>query len=400
MFDLKSQVIENYTVSDGLLDNFVECIDVDINDNIWFGTSVGVQMYDGVNWITYNQASFPGMLSDNIKCVKATSNGDIWVGTDYGVNQLVSGVSGLMWLSYTTSNGLINNQIKSIDESPNGDVWVGTNQGVSYFNGTSWTSYSSPDIHWSGVNATAFDSNGDKWFASPLGGITHFDGINFTVYDTAFGLLTQNVTDLIIDNYDNKWIGTGAGISVLDELNSEISHHTRMYIMPPPDTLNPVVSVVSNSNGIMWSAIYVGYLAEGGVAYWNGIQWQDIDFSDGLAGQNIKGIAIDSEGNVWVATTTGVSKISAVLNNISDILEIDNFLYPNPTSGKINIKLDEGTDNIYVYNSLGCLVLSKKLSDKLLLELDISHFLDGVYYVVIDYDKTSVRKKIVVDQKY
>ena len=170
--------------------------------------------------------------------------------------------------------------------------------------------------------------------------------------------------------------------------------------MPPPDTLNPVVGVVSNSNGIIWSAIYVGYLAEGGVAYWNGIQWQDIDFSDGLAGQNIKGIAIDSEGNAWVATTTGVSKISEVSNNISDILDLDNFLYPNPTSGKINIKIDGDMHNICLYNNLGSLVLSNKIINKSVLELDISHFLDGVYYVVIDSDKTSIRKIIVLIQKY
>ena len=86
----------------------------------------------------------------------------------------------------------------SVASDDRGNIWVGTSQGVSVIDGSSWTSYASPDLHWSGVSSTAFDSNGDKWFASPLGGITHFDGINFTVYDTSNGLLSQNVTDLVI----------------------------------------------------------------------------------------------------------------------------------------------------------------------------------------------------------
>ena len=162
---LEAQTITNYTTTDGLISDFVECIDVDINDNVWLGTSIGVQMFDGSSLAVYDVANYPGMLSDNIKVITAMSNGEIWIGTDYGANQLVSGVNGFMWLPYTTSNGLASNQVKSIDEDANGGIWVGTNQGVSYFDGNSWISYSSPDLHWSGVNATAFDSNGDKWFA-------------------------------------------------------------------------------------------------------------------------------------------------------------------------------------------------------------------------------------------
>ena len=295
--------IVNYTTSDGLLDNFVECIAVDINDNIWLGTSIGTQMFDGTDWTTYTTTN--GLVDDNVKTITATTNGDIWIGTDFGFSQF----DGVNWINYDNTNGLVSNQVKSIDEDVNGGIWVGTNQGVSYFDGSSWISYSSPDLHWSGVNASSFDSNGDKWFASPLGGITHFDGTTFTSYDTANGLLSQYVTDLIIDSQDNKWAGTSDGMSVLDALNATFTQHTRMYIMPPPDTLNPVVNIEVDSWGRIWTSIYVGYLAEGGVAYWNGSIWQDFDISDGLAGPNIKELAIDSDNNIWIATSTGVSNI-------------------------------------------------------------------------------------------
>ena len=183
---LGAQTITNYTTTDGLISDFVECIDVDISDNIWFGTSLGAQRFNPPSsWETYNLAGpLSGMVSENIKEIKLTKTppiaGQFWIGTDFGAQLAINS----FWITYDNTNGLVGNQVKSIDEDENGGKWIGTSQGVSYF-GDSLISYSSPDLHWSGVNATAFDSNGDKWFASPLGGVTHFDGTTFTNYDTS-----------------------------------------------------------------------------------------------------------------------------------------------------------------------------------------------------------------------
>ena len=81
---LNAQTITNYTTADGLLSNFVECVAVDVNDNIWFGTSVGVQKFDGSNWTAYTTAD--GLVNDNVKVITSASNGDIWVGTDFGAS--------------------------------------------------------------------------------------------------------------------------------------------------------------------------------------------------------------------------------------------------------------------------------------------------------------------------
>ena len=394
---LEAQTITNYSTADGLLSDFVECIDVDINDNVWLGTSIGLQMFDGSSLAVYDVANYPGMLSDNIKVITAMANGEIWIGTDYGANQLVSGVNGFTWLPYTTSNGLASNQVKSIDEDANGGIWVGTNQGVSYFDGNSWISYSSPDLHWSGVNATAFDSNGDKWFASLLGGITHFNGTTFTPYDTSNGLLSQFVTALLIDDQDNKWVGTSSGMSVLDATNTTFTQHTRMYIMPPPDTLNPVVDIVMDSYGRIWTAIYVGYLAEGGIAYWDGIQWEDFHVSDGLAGPNVRGLAIDSQDNIWVATSTGVSKISAIPSAVNAIKNNGFDLFPNPSNDKIYItNKNQKIQQLKIYNNLGALVYENN-SNKLHYSIDLSPFSKGLYYVnALTFDAI-LTKKIMVN---
>jgi ligand-binding sensor domain-containing protein len=301
--------------------------------------------------------------------------------------------------TYNSTNGLASNQVKSIDVKDNSpdDIWIGTNQGVSHFDGSSWISYSTPDLHWSGVNATAFDSNGDKWFASPLGGITHFDGTTFTSYDTSNGLLSQFVTSLLIDDQDNKWVGTSSGMSVLDATNTTFTQHTRMYIMPPPDTLNPVVDIAMDSHGRIWTAIYVGYLAVGGVAMWDGNQWIDFDVTDGLVGPNVKGLAIDSQDNIWVATSTGVSKISAIPSAVSAIKNNGFDLFPNPSSDKIYITNEnQKIQQLKIYNNLGALVYENN-SNQLHYSIDVSPFSKGLYYVnVLSFDAI-LTKKIMVN---
>jgi ligand-binding sensor domain-containing protein len=398
LINSNAQTITNYTTADGLLDNFVECIDVDISDNIWFGTSVGAQRFNPPSsWETYNLAGpLSGMVSENIKEIKLTKTppiaGQFWIGTDFGAQLAINS----FWITYDNTNGLVGNQVKSIDEDENGGKWIGTSQGVSYF-GDSSISYSSPDLHWSGVNATAFDSNGDKWFASPLGGVTHFDGTTFTVYDTSNGLLSQNVTALLIDNQDNKWIGTGSGMSVLNASNTSFTQHTRMYIMPPPDTLNPVVDIAMDSYGRIWAAIYVGYLAEGGVAMWDGNQWEDFHVSDGLVGPNVRGLAIDSEDNVWVATSTGVSKISSIPSSLNSVSISNVEVFPNPSSGIITVSCDENLKNIEIYNVLGSLIQSEKIHFQNEISINLSHLSSGIYHLVLRNENLVLNQKIIIE---
>ena len=399
--ELSSQTIVNYTIVDGLISDFVECIAVDINDDIWFGTSVGVQMFDGISWTTYNTATYPAMASDNIKVISAMANGDIWIGTDFGASRF----DGVDWTTYNTNTmqsiPLISNQIKSIDEDPNtGIVWIGTNTGVTPLDLSGVTnslSIGSSDLHWSGVNATAFDSNGDKWFASPLGGVTYYDGVNFTSFDTANGLLAQYATDLIIDNQDRKWIGTLSGMSVLDASNLSFIHYTRMYIMPPPDTLNPVVSIAIDSYGRIWTTIYVGYLAEGGVAYWNGSVWEDFDISDGLVGPNVKGLAIDSQDNIWVATSTGVSKISAIPSVVNEAEVLGTSIFPNPSNDIVYLS-NQGQiiQKVKIYNNFGALIYTNNNPQEQY-SIDISSFAQGLYYISFYFPDAITSEKIIVN---
>ena len=67
-----------------------------------------------------------------------------------------------------------------------------------------------------------------------------YDGVNFTaITQAANGLIDDRMRGMRIDNSDQRWIATSEGISVLNGGNVLTTHHTTMYTLPAPDTLNP-----------------------------------------------------------------------------------------------------------------------------------------------------------------
>tara|TARA_B100001113_G_C20650818_1_gene423397 strand:- start:55 stop:558 length:504 start_codon:yes stop_codon:yes gene_type:complete len=167
--------------------------------------------------------------------------------------------------------------------------------------------------------------------------------------------------------------------------------------MPPPDTLNPVVNIAFDSFGRIWTSIYVGYLAEGAVAFWNGSIWEDFDVTDGLAGPNVKGLAIDSENNVWVATSTGVSKISAIPSSINEP-ELPEFtIFPVPSNDIIYLSnKEENIQSLLIYNNLGALIYANNKPQQQI-SIDVSSLDKGLYFMNINFTDEIITKKIVIN---
>lgn len=71
-------------------------------------------------------------------------------------------------------------------------------------------------------------------------------------------------------------------------------------------------------------------------------------------------------------------------------------IYPNPTSGQIIIPLEEGTiKSVTLRNSLGQLLLTDNHPSSDKLELDISTFPTGIYFLQLELDGEVLTKKII-----
>lgn len=391
------QTFTNYTTADGLVDNNVLCATNQGNGVMWFGTQNGISKFDGINWTNITTSTDTALISNTITAIKTMSNGDLWVGSDFGICKY----SNSTWTSYTTTDGLGDNRVKYITESSDGKIWIGEYDGLSIFDGINFTTYNMSDgIPFGGIQHIYFDDNQDAWMGSGFGGLIQFDGNNFTVYNSNDGLLNNIVNSIAIDNQNKKWVGTSSGLSVFNNQNLLHNNYTQMYLLPPPDTLNPVMGLGFDSRNLLWVGIYIDYLLDGGVAMYNGYSWVDFNASDGLIGPVITDLIIDDQDQVWVTTSSGISKITDVPAFTNDILKDDLILYPNPSNGEFIFNSSIKKYHLKIFNAQGEIFFNQEINSAGELKINLNHISKGVYIAKVKNltNSITITKKLIINK--
>ena len=99
------------------------------------------------------------------------------------------------------------------------------------------------------------------------------------------------------------------------------------------------------------------------------------------------------------ATTLNDPELNYIVIDITSTkenLEPSLKLYPNPSNGLIAIEM-EGMQNVVVYNALGQALLSKKANDDAL-QLDLSGFEDGLYWVKVMTQNGKAVKTLIISK--
>ncbi|MFH7000333.1 histidine kinase [Flavobacterium sp. FlaQc-57] len=118
--------------------------------------------------------------------------------------------------NFTTSDGLPNNAVRSLFLDSKNILWIGTENGVSKMeNGMFTTIDESNGLGHNSCWDIAEDADENMWFASYGGGVSKFDGKNFTVFTTKNGLLA-NKTRKVFSFKDKIYVGTEQGVSIID----------------------------------------------------------------------------------------------------------------------------------------------------------------------------------------
>ena len=378
-----AQSFESFTDADGLPSNNVLCISSDNAGKTWFGTQAGIAIYDGTTWEIMNTTSHPGLAHNNVSSILVASNGDVWSGGDFGASHY----NGTTWTTYKAADGLGSSRITNISEMENGDIWLSDFNGATHYDGTTFTAYKSADgLPFGGVEDVVEADNGNIIMATGLGGIAVFDGTSFTLVTESAGLVSNNTTALLKDKDGNIWVGTGSGVSVFDGELNWLTNHTRMYIMPAPDTLNPVENLAMDSDGNVWVGVYVDYLVTvGGIAKFSDESWTDYDNTDGIVGPTIRDIAIDQNDNIWVATSAGVTQISSGAASLELIAKDETKAFPNPANDVLNVKLssEDANSKVSLINRMGTEVYGNRTPAHSQLKIDVSSLTSGIYTLVI-----------------
>jgi len=129
---------EQFTVNDGLSQNFVTCILQDHQGFLWFGTRSGLNRYDGYTFKVYSfEAEDTTSISANaIQTIYEDKQGNLWVGTWFGgLNKYDRATDRFVRYSYDREalSGPTLNLTFPIQEDQSGMLWLGTADGLKRF---------------------------------------------------------------------------------------------------------------------------------------------------------------------------------------------------------------------------------------------------------------------------
>jgi ligand-binding sensor domain-containing protein len=119
------------------------------------------------------------MPSDSVYSICIAKDGTQWIGTNMGLARHTGNNTMENWTVFNTDNGLIDNFIQSIATEPFGkNVWIGTKGGVSVFDGINWTSYTMKDgLISNNILFIMTDKNGVVYLCTDNGVMTYNFGV-------------------------------------------------------------------------------------------------------------------------------------------------------------------------------------------------------------------------------
>ncbi|MBI3621068.1 MAG: hypothetical protein HY208_02615 [Nitrospirae bacterium] len=275
--------------------------------NLWMGTSKGLIRFNTANgeFQTYSpQSTEGGIVSKGIYVIRVDPKGNKWVGT-YGGG--LSKFDGTTWTRYTSSDGLGDNWIYDLLFDQSGTMWVATWSGVSVFDGTRFKTYTVKDglaDKW--VYSMVLDRDGIFWFGTEAG-VSRFDRKSWTTYTHKDGVGADVKPDAEAAQFPSGTTPPGAsggeGGGAYNYGSESAAHHhmslEKQNMGPNP---NFIISSLVDAKNQKWFGTWGA-----GLTRYDGKTWTTFTKEQGLGGNFVLRLTMDSEGRVWAGTDGGAS---------------------------------------------------------------------------------------------
>jgi len=254
----------------------------------------------------------PGLVTRTILDIEVDSQSTFWFGSEYGLirwNQKE-------WSVLTNANSLLPSNIVRSLKADSAGLWIGTYNGVIYYDGKTWKTFDNLNsmLPEKKITAIAIDQRGNKWFGTWGKGIVRLDGTNVMIWNTN-GL--EFVTGIAVDSKNNVWAATyaihengvylGGGLHKFDG-EKWVIYHPGNSGLPSRN----IRTIAVDKSGTIWVSIFDWYGSEGGprgMASFDGTRWQTFNSSNsGLSDNEVSAIVVDTENNKWLGIKKGIEK--------------------------------------------------------------------------------------------
>ena len=229
-------------------------------------TDAGLAVYDGA-WHAI-EAEDTDLVDDRIQALHVDGDGQIWVGTPVGASRIGRDGFGEVFTVETTDRGLGSNNVHAIAGRRASNVlYLGhPDQGVSVLAGSQWDRLR-PD------NSEMPD----------------LDVRDIFVVDESLGRV---------------WFATRQGAALYDQQTDTWPRFITRAMIPEVIRDN-ITAVTVDTQGRLW----LGLLNEGVVYSANLVTWKQVGTTEGLGSDEVRDLLAASNGDVWIATANGVSRV-------------------------------------------------------------------------------------------
>lgn len=212
--------------------NYVFWIEIDASNNKWIGTDQGLAKFDGLNWTVYDTTN-SGIPRSWVWRFDIDDAGNKWFyeQPQFPLNKspklIKLDVDDETWTTFTNPETLIASFTDDIVIDASNNIWLLSEEFIVAedefspflrllkFDGNNWTVYYDPSPSYHGFSPFSMnsDAEGNIWIVTRGDGLRKFDGENWVNY-----LPDRGLESMVIDKFNNKWIGTnGSGLVVFNE---------------------------------------------------------------------------------------------------------------------------------------------------------------------------------------
>ena len=239
---------------------------------------------------------------------------------------------------WSTDEGLPSNNLIGLKQSKEGYLWITSYNGLIRFDGNTFDIFNSkgiPELKSNGFSVISTDTKGTMYFGTLTSGLLLYDGAAFEV-DHIDNNFSASITTIHIDNANRVWIGVkNRGVYYKDTENEAYQYADNSLLKNT--TVKSILQVSENellfstdNNGIIryfngefmktggavFEDISITALLEidnvqyagtsNGVFRHESKEWSIIP---GTEGYYVNSLKKDENGNLWVATETGIVRL-------------------------------------------------------------------------------------------
>lgn len=297
VYDTSNSTI-NINTTDGLT-----CLEVDSENNVWFGAKSGNILSHYSNSSDNWQATDISALGENIWAVWDIDfdvNNNMWVGTNNGIFKFTSTDT---WTSFfNLSDPPFQSIIRVVHIDKFNNVWCDKNGKLFKYDGIEWTHMAAYDsLTGYQIQEITSDNSGNLWIGC-YGALIKYDGTNFIELDNPPENTRMNIYDIEVLSSNNLWIGANGGLhNLIDETWHTID--TSQIINPVFGEKEWIVASIATKGDIMQFGTWSTGLATYDNQSFSFIRGAEFNIDSNRF--QVNELEYDNNGNLWIATRPG-----------------------------------------------------------------------------------------------